>query len=158
MRSKESTRFGMVEGGGHLCYGLIHLERRQTGKGQERQDTSVHHSVFSCLFPSIHGSIFFIVGSCICTFIQQTLGVSIVPALLKGLGNTLVNKIPACISSHSSKSPGSWEGGVSGGRCWESGTSGLWTKDLGGTGLLGGETRAKPRPGLGLGPWASKWC
>lgn len=109
VRPKESTGLGMVEGGDHLCYGLIHLERQQTGKGQGRQDTSVHHSVFSCLFPSIHDSIFFIVGSCICTFIQQTLGVSIVPALLKGLGNTLVNKIPACIGSHSSESPGSWE-------------------------------------------------
>lgn len=100
----------MVEGDGRLCYGLIHLERWQTGKGKGRQDTSVYHSVFSCLFPSIHDSIFFfIVGSSICTFIQQTLGVSIVPALLKGLGNTLVSKIPACISSHSSERLGSWK-------------------------------------------------
>lgn len=75
---------------------------------RETGHKSITVSSVVCFHQFVNPFFFFIVGSGICTFIQQTLGVSIVPALLKGLGNTLVSKIPACIGSHSSESLGSW--------------------------------------------------
>lgn len=122
--------------------------RLARGRGSQTQVSTIV-SPLVC-FPSIHDSIFVPIPL---QWLQASAHsfskhwVSIAPALLKELGNTSANKRHPNLRLHGFvfQVEARQSGGVAGGGCCK---SGLWTEDLAGTAPLGGETRARPRPGL----------
>lgn len=110
---------------------MIHFgEAANYGEGQGSQDISIHGTSLSLVcFPSVLWT----------PFSHQS--------SYSGLGPLHVHSTS---NGHSSESPGGWkEQQVEGiGSVGAARGSGLRTEDLRGTGPLGGEARARPRPGL----------